>query len=103
MQAAAATMAPDTAATPPAVREGDTGIMEPCEASIDDLADYGATTVLKGKMPLHRAEAPVSPGEAGRLHLGRVLVKDRPGASGLNDATRWDSGIGRERGAKVHT
>ena len=82
MQAAAATMAPDTAATPPAVREGDTGIMEPCEASIDDLADYGATTVLKGKMPLHRAEAPVSPGEAGRLHLGRRLVKIGQGLRG---------------------
>ena len=38
-----------------AVREGDTGIMEPCKASIEDLADYGATTVLKEKMPLHRA------------------------------------------------
>ena len=38
-------------------REGDTGIMEPCEASIEDLADYGATTVLKEKMPRHRAGA----------------------------------------------
>ena len=84
-------------------REGDTGIMEPCEASIEDLADYGATTVLKEKRPLHRAGAPASPGEAGRLHVGRRPVKDRPGASGLNDAKRWDSGFGRERGAKVHT
>ena len=86
-----------------AVREGDTGIMEPCEASIEDLADYGATTVLKEKMPRHRAGAAASPGEAGRLHVGRRLVKDRPGSSRLNGGKRWDSGFGRERGAKVHT